>query len=430
MRWRCVFGIARAYVKSFIKDKSNIFWVILWPIILLLLTAYVFVPPTAGSPMTLDVGIVDKSNLTSSFLNGTSLVDILNNVTYNGTKMFNASEFSNESQLVDELRKGRLDAGIIIPKNFTIELAFGTGHIVVMIGGESPYDLQINRAIMQIFLSSFSQHLSLYKVEMMLKYMGNYTFINKTITTPLGPMRLEDLVTSYLRGIAVPLNVSVREVAPKSVVDRSYILGWYSLGALGMMMLYTGFVIGAIAIVEEKERGRLHRLISTPMTEADLLAGKIVGGLAVLLFSGIIIVVFSALGLGARIDWTPTNPVHWLVPLHLILIALMTTGIGLILSLAAKSVRGGSNLAIMLGLIFSFIAGIWFPKQWLPPALQLLAKSFPVTWSLDVIRDIIVSSLPLSEVIKPTLYSITATIIILLLGLLSYKKTLRKYVEI
>lgn len=108
---------------------------------------------------------------------------------------------------------------------------------------------------------------------------------------------------------------------------------------------------------------------------------------------------------------------------------LMTIGFGSILALFAKTGSSVSGLGTSLGIILSFTAGIWFPTTMLPSRLRFLSSIFPVSWSINTMRDILVYEKPWSMIYVKTLGSIAATIIVFILAWLIFKKLLRKYVE-
>ena len=61
----------------------------------------------------------------------------------------------------------------------------------------------------------------------------------------------------------------------------------------------------------------------------------------------------------------------------------------------------------------------------MPQALQVLADVFPVTWSLDAARDILVYGKPLAEDMRLILGSVIALIVIYIADIAVYKKLLR-----
>ena len=429
MKWVRIKAFAISYVKAFFRDKASAFWTVAWPLLILILTAYVFIPPSFGKPTTLKVGVVNKDIDNVAPFNGTSFIEMLRALEYNGTKLFNVVVYDNETSLMNDLNKGKLDVGMVIPKGFGLNLTYGQALLKVYVSGESTYDLQVNRVIISEFIHGFSREVAVRKLEMMKKYILERISKNVTINTPHGIITLREMAWNFILSIVVPINASIHNVAPKAVMDRPYLLGWYALGAIGMLLLYSGFNIGATTVVEEKEKGRLYRILSTPATEVDMLIGKTIGGLIVLSLSSLIIIVAAVTIVHARISWDPFRLVDWLVPLHFLLISLMCIGIGFILSLVAKTVSGASSISTILGLMLAFITGVWFPKSWLPKGLKVLADISPITWSLDVIRDIMIRRATLTEVALPTLKCIIITLMIFLLGVIAYRKAIRKYIE-
>ncbi len=430
MNWIRIKAFAISYIRALFREKASVFWIIAWPLLMLILTAYVFIPPGFGKPTTLSIGIVNRDVNSIAPFNGTSFVELLKVVEYNGTKLFTVVIYDNETTLMEDLRKGRLDIGMVIPENFGLNLTYGRAALKIYVSGESVYELQINRAIISEFIHRFSTEVAIRKLEMMKEYILGEIPENVTVSMPYGDVPLREVVWNFMRGMATPINASINEVAPKETMDRPYILGWYALGAIGMMLLYSGFTIGATTVVEEKEKGRLYRILSTPATEVDMLIGKTIGGLIVLSLSSLIIIIATVTIIHARISWSPMRLVDWLVPLHFLLISLMCIGIGFMLSLTARTVSGASSISTILGLMLAFITGVWFPKDWLPRSLRVLADVSPITWSLDVIREIMIRRATLSDVALPTLKCFIVTLMIFLLGVIAYRKTISKYVEV
>ena len=407
-------------VKSTFKDRAALFWIIAWPIIWILLAAYVFIPPGTGSVITLNVGVVNNDHSVAPF-NGTYLVKIMNETIVNGKHLFNVKMYSSTNKLREDLLKGRLDAGLIIPDGFGRNVTYGTGRLDILIRADNPSTKQINSGILSGFLQEVSRRLSMVKINISLRYIEKYMPSTQQGFSP-------EKIKEYLVGIAIPINTTIKEVVPVSVSSRPAMLGWYTLGAIGMMFLYTGLMIGAAMIVREKELGTLRRLLASPSSGSELLIGKTLGGIVILVVSAIIALIVGLM-VGARIYWSPTEPVDWLVPVFMLTAAIMAIGMGLMLSLVSRTSRGASSLSTALGLLFTLTAGIWLPKEWLPSWMRVFAENFPFTWTINGIRDIIVYQYGWSDIAVLLLKSIIATVVIFAIGILIYKAQIRRYAE-
>jgi len=407
-------------IKSTFKDRAALFWIIAWPIIWILMTAYVFIPPGASSVITLSVGVVDNDHSVAPF-NGTYLVKIMNETMVDGKHLFRVKMYSCIDELREELLKGRLDAGLVIPDGFGRNATYGTGRLLVLIRADNPSTKQIYSGILTGFLQEVSRRLSMVKINISMRYIEKYIPNTQHGFSP-------EKIREYLVGIAIPINTTVEEVVPVSVSSRPSLIGWYTLGAIGMMFLYTGLMIGAAMIVREKELGTLRRLLASPSSGSELLIGKTLGGIVILVVSAIIALIVGLI-VGAKIYWSPTDPADWLVPVFMLAAAIMAIGMGLILSLASRTSRGASSLSTALGLLFTFTAGIWFPKEWLPSWMRIFAENFPFTWTIDGIRDIIVYHYSLPDILPLFIKSLLAASIIFTMGALIYRFQIRRYAE-
>ncbi|OYT67519.1 MAG: hypothetical protein B6U65_03165 [Candidatus Wolframiiraptor sp. EX4484-121] len=353
MMWNAIKAFIVKELKLTFRSKASIFWIIAWPAIWLLMTAYVFVPPAAGQPMTLKVGVVNYDVGSTSPFNGTILVQILNESQYKGAKLFQVKVYENETLMLEDIRKGRLDGGFMIPKGFGENIIFGQARLKVYIGARSLQSAQIAESILRGFIQDLNNGISMRKVNETLRYIEIYSkkYMPKNLTIPVAAA-----------------------------------------------------------------------------TSTDMLVGKTLSGLITL---GIMSAIMIALGVylcGAKIIWNPVNPAHWLAIILLILVSIMVIGVGMILSLIARTTESASNLSVVLGLMFAFIGGIWFPKSWLPAWMRILADIFPATWAIDGMRSALVYGATAAELMPTFLKVLAAAIISYLVGIFAYKKTLRRYV--
>jgi len=99
-------------------------------------------------------------------------------------------------------------------------------------------------------------------------------------------------------------------------------------------------------------------------------AGKTLGGFIETGISILITIIVGIIVFGAKIMWNPFNPAHLLLISLLILGELSTIGIGLIISIFAKSGRGASGIASAIAWPLMMLTEIVLPKWLLPPNLK------------------------------------------------------------
>lgn len=402
--------------KETFRDKVAVFWMIAWPLIWLVLTAYIFIPPGADRPMTMRVGLVNYDASPGFPVNGSILIRALEEAEYKGVKLFNVKIYENKTLLLEDIRRGRIDAGIIIPENFGEDLTLGQTTLEVYVGVRSIQSAQINRYMLERFIEEFSRVASEKKIAWVMKFIPEEY-------VPL------EVVEGFLRGLVKPINATFTEVLPEALISREAWIGWYTIGAIGMTMLYSGLNIGSTALLEEKQRGCLHKILASPTTPSELIFGKILSGILSLSITSVAIIVFGVFVCGAKIYWSPLRVEHWIAPIMLLVLASLTLGMGSILSLMVKSVRGASNLSTSLGLMLAFMTGIWFPREWFPEWMRILADYSPATWAVDAIRDVIIFEARLMEVMHYVIGAVLAALAVLAVGVMIHRRMLRKYLE-
>jgi ABC-2 type transport system permease protein len=421
---RRAWAIAEADSKSMIREKMAVFWAIVWPALWVVLVAFIFIPPEVGSGLTFVIGITNYDKGYNSISLGATLVDVLRNFTDFKVVLYNSSE-----DLLADLEKARLDIGVVIPENFTIETLSGTGKLYVYISGSDPQRIQINRGFAQGFFYQFAREVALEKAKVYTKYFimysGNYT----NMIIPGLNMSMIDVVNRSLVGLANPMDIVFEEKTPKALSDRPAMIGWYTIGAIGMVMLYSGISAGAMAVVVERESGRLDRMIASGVKAFDLLVGKTISEGLILAISSIIVILMGW-ALNARIIWSPLNPRDWLVPLNLLLAYLMSMSIGFILSLATRSSRSAGTLGTVIGFLLTFTTGVWMPKSFLPQPIRAFADVFPVTWALDMVRMIMIYNVDTANLILTQIQVLATTTALIVVGIVAYRKTISRYVEV
>ena len=413
-------SVIRAFVikdlKELFRDKTAIFWMIVWPLLWLVLTAYIFIPPETNAPRTMNIGVINYDANSEYQLNGSLLIEVLEKAEYNGIKLFNVQIYENETLMLEEVKRGKLDAGLVIPKGFGENLTFYQANLEVYVSATNIQAFQINSFMLNTFIDEFSKRASNEKIDWMLKFIPE-NYVNL------------DTVEKFLRGAIKPINSTFNKISPEKLISREAWIGWYTVGALGMTMLYSGLNMGSVALMEEKQKGCLPKILASPIKPSELIAGKVLSGVITLSLISVITIVFGIGVCGAKIYWNPLRIEHWIVPLMLLVLALMVLGLGSILSLVTKSAKGASNLSTSLGLLLAFLTGIWFPKEWFPKWMQILADYSPATWAIEAIRRVIVFEANLTEIIPYIFGALMATLIIFIAGVIIYRKSLRSYLE-
>lgn len=183
------------------------------------------------------------------------------------------------------------------------------------------------------------------------------------------------VVTGNSRGGGMP---RIEEVA-SGARDVSA-MQYYAAAMAVMFMLMTAFS-RAGDIIREREDGTLARVLTSPTSRATVLAGQILGSVALVLAQFIILM------LGTRFLFG----VYWGEPLPAFLLgtafALAAAGTGTAAASILKDSRAADASIGLVGNIFGALSGSMFPLYVFPEGLKIVARFIPNYWALQGFLD-------------------------------------------
>ncbi len=164
-------------------------------------------------------------------------------------------------------------------------------------------------------------------------------------------------------------------------------------GLLALTVLFGTSSMEAIVIVFERRIGSLERLLLAPVRLPALLAGKLLGGMVfgLTVTLAVLVIVLMVFGAGG---------IHWpLLVLALLLSASAFSALGAFVSVAVKEVFEAQTLANFIRFPMMFLGGVFVPVASMPPALQIVARALPLTYSVEALRAALVGSSPANGVL-------------------------------
>lgn len=168
-------------------------------------------------------------------------------------------------------------------------------------------------------------------------------------------------------------------------------------GNLVMFVLIATLTYGSALVVQERKNGLLRRLLSSPLSRGEIIAGKLYGRAAV---ASVQVGIFLLLGLTLfRISWGGS-------PLGLVLLLGSLVACAAALSLLAGTVfpseDAASGAGVVLSLLMSGLGGCWWPSEVMPPWIQKAAHVFPTAWAMDGLHELLSWGGGLHEVLLPS----------------------------
>ena len=161
-------------------------------------------------------------------------------------------------------------------------------------------------------------------------------------------------------------------------------LDFLAPGILAQSVLFIAIFSG-IAIIWERDLGIVHKFLASPTPRAALVLGKALSaGLRGLTQAAIVYVL--ALLLGVQMNWNPLNLLGVFV--IVILGAACFSTFSLIIACLVKTRERFMGIGQILTLPLFFASNAIYPIVLMPAWLQAVARCNPLTYEVDVLRDL------------------------------------------
>ena len=150
------------------------------------------------------------------------------------------------------------------------------------------------------------------------------------------------------------------------------------IGGQAMMFLLFALSNGAAAFYDEKNSGIFQRLLSGPVSRAQLLWSRFIWGVLLGVFQ--LVALFTAGHFMFGVD-----VFHHVFGLLVVCTAAAATctAFGMFIAAFSPNAQAGAGLATFLVLTMSATGGAWFPISFMPPFMQTIGKFTIVYWSME-----------------------------------------------
>lgn len=195
----------------------------------------------------------------------------------------------------------------------------------------------------------------------------------------------------------VKVNTSELKAGKENKLNGPTGVAQTSMGFTITFVMFT-IIFGAGAILEEREKGTLGRVLAAPVAKWEFLGGHLLGTYIIGLVQLLILVLAGQFLF--HVDWGRNLPAL-LVLLSIYLFCI--TGLG---TLIAGMVKTNSQLQAIGQVVITSMAmlgGAYWPLEIVPRGMQLAAKFVPTGWIMSGLKDIIARGAGIEAVWSPAL---------------------------
>ena len=202
-------------------------------------------------------------------------------------------------------------------------------------------------------------------------------------------------VQNYARGVVATwaaLRASEAEARPPAITleqrfwfnpelaSRNFLVP----GSIGIVMTLVGTLLTSLVVAREWERGTMEAIMATPVTAAELLAGKVLPYFVLGLASMTLCVLLAVFLFGVPLRGS-------LVALYALSAAFLmpALGQGLLISAATKNQFLASQLALISGFLPSFLlSGFLFEIDSMPAVIQWITLIVPARYLIPSLQTV------------------------------------------
>ena len=191
-------------------------------------------------------------------------------------------------------------------------------------------------------------------------------------------------------------------------------------GVLALLLMVMTMILTSLAIVKEKETGKMEQLAVSPIKPYELMVGKLLPFLLIGIIDVILVVLFA----NVVFDLPVKGSVGLLFGLCLVF--LMTTlGLGLFVSTISRTQQQAMLTAIFFFMLpMIFFSGFVFPIQNMPVIIQYATYVIPLRYFFVIIRGLFLKGVGMSTLWPQAAALLAFGAAILTMSVLRFKKRL------
>lgn len=182
-----------------------------------------------------------------------------------------------------------------------------------------------------------------------------------------------------------PITTTARRVGVDGMGAELAGLGQYDLAASSQLLLFVFLtsLTGSTVLIQSRQLGVARRITATPTSAAQLLLGVGLGRWAMALVQGGYIAVGTTLLFGVR--WGDTLAAVVLIATF----SLVAAGAGMLMGAALDNDQQAGGVGVLLGLGLAALGGSMAPLEIFPPTMQTVARITPHAWANEAFAELV-----------------------------------------
>ncbi|TNC17226.1 ABC transporter permease [Georgenia sp. 311] len=344
-----VLAIAGTELRRYLRDRSNIFFFLIFPLLLVVVIGLQFGGQgSTGRVVIAGAGGELRSALTTELRDADATVST-----------------ADADAMREQVARGRADVGLLVEDD--AEQSFVAGRpaeIELIVSSEASAP-----GAVQVVLTAL-QTLSLEQTEL-------------AVLTARGvPEGEAAAALARARSDVAPVEIGVVDV--DEVSQELGGLGQFDLGAATMLLLFVflSTLGSAVTLIESRRLGVQRRVLAAPVSGTQAILGQMLGRWVIASAQGVYIMVASILLFDVDFGSLP------LALLILLVFGAVATGAAMLLGALMDNEGAANGVAVGAGLVLAALGGCMFPLEMFPDTLRTVANLTPHAWGYEAFAEI------------------------------------------
>lgn len=333
--------IAEAGLRRLVRWRANVFFLLVLPLLVILLLGAAF-----GGEGTARLGVVSEGSgaRTTRIL---GLLEAEDGITLR--------RYASERALTEAVARGRVDAGLVIPRAVDGALAGGSTVALRYVGLPTGVAQQLRATV----AAATARERARARAAAFL------------LTRGVGPAGRREALADAAVAATPAVSVGSRTAGGASSGDQRF---GASASSQLLLFVFLNALNAAIWLFESRRLGVSRRMLATPTSVGTVVAGELLARLAIALVQALLIVAGAALLFG--VDWG--DPLG--ATLVIVAFCLVGAGAGTLLGATARSSAQCGAVALLLGMTLAALGGSMVPLEVFPATMRRIADLTPHAW--------------------------------------------------
>ncbi len=345
-------AIGRANLIRMLRDRSNIFFVFIFPIAIIFLIGAQF---GAGVDPAIGIYSADDGAIASEIESAVMAIEDMD-----------VRLFDTQDELKTHIERGYVQAGLFLPAQMDVDAAAARQIEIGFVARRDGAGPQL-----QVILGS--------AIAEVMKPIGAAQFASGQVGVPY-EVALDVAMAAQLG--APTLDVEVNAVG-EALFPESF--GRFDLGAPQQLVLFVFLtaLAGSAVLIQTRQLGISSRMLSTPTSTRTIVLGESLGRFLTAMVQGLYIIALTWIIFS--VNWG--DPIASLM--LLVVFAAVGAGAGVLMGSLFSNDQQAAGVGIVASLGLAALGGSMMPVEFFGDTLRRVAHVTPHAWALDGYSELI-----------------------------------------